>query len=294
MKGNMPAVEEIERQELWDLQQAATADQRRLLGLKCFHLQAEESLVSIAAALPAAAIVINRCFGLESGLTEGDGCWAGSEFHQHLQAVLSSYGEMGVQRYFLQLPAGMITAEVNALLQQHGLQRARGWQEFARGAEPLPSLPQPLAEGIEIRPIGREWAADFGRIACAAFDLVVPDQDPAIARVTEGWIAQVVGRPGWTIFMAFCDGQPAGVGSLFRYGDCGWTNFGATSPQFRGRGIQQALLRARIDWGLQQGVQQFYTCTGVSVPGDPQHSWNNILRVGFRPTTIRENYQPQK
>ena len=107
-------------------------------------------------------------------------------------------------------------------------------------------------------------------------------------------MAQVVRLPSWTVFMAFCDGEPAGVGALFRLGDCGWCNFGATSPRFRGRGIQQALLRARIDWGLQQGVRGFSTCTGVAVPGDPQHSWNNILRVGFRPTHIVENYQPQK
>jgi hypothetical protein len=40
------------------------------------------------------------------------------------------------------------------------------------------------------------------------------------------------------------------------------------------------------------GCRKIFTCTGVSVPGDPQHSYNNILKAGFKEDYIRENYAP--
>jgi hypothetical protein len=30
--------------------------------------------------------------------------------------------------------------------------------------------------------------------------------------------------------------------------------------------------------------------TGEAVPGDPQHSYRNLLRGGFRELTLRQNY----
>jgi hypothetical protein len=35
-----------------------------------------------------------------------------------------------------------------------------------------------------------------------------------------------------------------------------------------------------------------FTCTGVDVPGDPQHSYKNILKAGFREDYVRRNFSP--
>jgi hypothetical protein len=42
------------------------------------------------------------------------------------------------------------------------------------------------------------------------------------------------------------------------------------------------------------GLGTLHTCTGEAVPGDPQHSYANILRAGFVETTLRPNWAPAK
>ena len=71
-------------------------------------------------------------------------------------------------------------------------------------------------------------------------------------------------------------------------------DLGATAPKFRGRGSQGAVLARRIECALDLGCQEMVTCTGIAVPGDPQHSYSNIKRAGFRETYIRDNYAPPR
>lgn len=73
-----------------------------------------------------------------------------------------------------------------------------------------------------------------------------------------------------------------------------WFDFGATAPAFRRRGSQAALLAARVERALDLGCRAMYTCTGVAVPGDPQHSYKNILKAGFREDYVRANYAPPR
>jgi GNAT superfamily N-acetyltransferase len=72
----------------------------------------------------------------------------------------------------------------------------------------------------------------------------------------------------------------------------GWLDWGATAPAFRRRGSQSALLRRRILDALDMGCRLILTETGEEVEGDPQHSYKNILRMGFREAYVRENYAP--
>ena len=94
--------------------------------------------------------------------------------------------------------------------------------------------------------------------------------------------------------MTFEGDIPAGVGAIFIKGDQAWTDFGATAPEMRGRGAQGANLAARVRFALEQGCTAIHTCTGEAVPGEPQHSWNNIKRCGFREAYLRENYAPPR
>ena len=57
------------------------------------------------------------------------------------------------------------------------------------------------------------------------------------------------------------------------------------------RAEQQSRIDA-LQRAFELGCEQVFTCTGVSVPGDPQHSYNNILRAGFHETYVRANYAP--
>jgi hypothetical protein len=57
-------------------------------------------------------------------------------------------------------------------------------------------------------------------------------------------------------------------------------------------GLGLNALAARLHLAVELGCRQIFTCTGVSVPGDPQHSYNNILKAGFKEDYIRQNYAP--
>lgn len=261
--------ETIDRAALEQLHDAAPG-LRDSLGLQ--KHRRGETLVSIAAELPASAIVINRTLGLGSGEPA---------MRDEVREILAMYRDAGVQRYFIQRHPDAAPPEMVDWLLEAGLEKTRGWQKFERGREPAPIVESDLS----IREIGPEQGTTFARIACDAFDL----GDAAIP-----WLASLAGREGWHLFMSFYGEEPAGTGALFVQDGCAWIDFGATAPKFRKRGSQAAVLAARINHAIELGCRALYTCTGEDVPGDPQHSYKNIVKAGFRELYVKENYAPPK
>lgn len=267
--------ETLERAELTALHRLADAETRARLGLALEPLG--DGIASVAAALPASAIVINRVMGC--GLSQPfEPDWIGE--------AVRRYADAGVARFFFQLAPQARVPGVDAAFAAAGLARTRSWQKFSRGRdEPIETRPTDLVT----REVGAENGPDFARIVCAAFDL---------GEAAEPWLARVPGSPGFHVFMTFdaTSGAetPAGCGALFIQGDQAWTDFGATVPEMRGRGAQGANLAARVRFALDRGCRAIHTCTGEAVAGEPQHSWNNIKRCGFREAYLRENYAPPK
>ena len=262
--------EDIERAALADLQAAATPQLVDELRLQALSIGA--GLVSLAGGLPASAIVINRAIGL--GLSR-------PETEDSVGKMVAAYRDAGVQRYFVQRHPVAQPAELADWLVAAGLQKVRGWQKFSRGRDAAPRVETDL----RIERVGPERGAAFGRIVCDAFDL---GQDAA------PWLARLPGRPGWQVFMTFDGERPAGAGSLFIQDGLAWFDFGATAPAYRRRGSQSALLARRVQHALDAGCRKLFTCTGEDVPGDPQHSYRNILKAGFQEDYLRENYAPPK
>ena len=266
----MHPAEEIERLALEDLHACLSQESRAALGVSGHVIGC--GFVSVATALPASAIVINRAIGL--GLDR-------PETEETIGQVIEAYRKPGVGRYFIQIHPEAKPSSIPRMLEAHGLRKARGWQKFARGREAVPAARSDLT----VQKIGAEHAAASAKIACDGFDL----GDEA-----QPWIALLPTCDRWHVFMAFDDDEPAGTGGLFIDGDTAWTDFGATAPAFRKRGAQSALLAARVEFALDHGCTQIYTCTGEDVPGDPQHSYSNILRCGFKETYVRANYAPPR
>jgi len=257
-------LEWIEGEALAEFHQAAPASARAQTGLR---LEAVDGcLVSLMAR--GGNIVVNRCIGL--GLDQP----ASRETIERIKAI---YAEAGVKRYFLHLSPEGQPDPLAELVAEAGLVRDRAWMKFAR-------TDLPVAERItalEIREIDPSDAADFGRIASAAFDLEAPAGDI---------LAGLVGRPGWHVFMSFAGAEPAGTGAMFVKEGIAWTDWGATRPEFRCRGSQSALLARRVARAVELSCELIGTCTGEAVPGDEQASYQNILRCGFEEAGLRENY----
>jgi GNAT superfamily N-acetyltransferase len=78
-------------------------------------------------------------------------------------------------------------------------------------------------------------------------------------------------------FLAFLDGVVAGGASAFAFGGVAGMFGASTLFQFRGRGVQSALLVARLHWAVGHGCD---LAKGVTLPGSV--SQRNHERFGFR------------
>jgi GNAT superfamily N-acetyltransferase len=162
-------------------------------------------------------------------------------------------------------------------LEERGFTADYGWMRFSRGVRP-----RQAQSDLDVRRIGSEQADDFARVVAEGFEL--PEWTKPLA-------ANVVGRPGWSCYVAYDGKEPAGAGALFVQDDVGWLGFAATRLRYRGHGAQSAILAARIEDARKQGCSTVTTETGAIEEGRPSNSYRNILRAGFREAGVRANYR---
>lgn len=162
-------------------------------------------------------------------------------------------------------------------LEELGFTRDYGWMKFQRGVGP-----REAHSDLDVRLVDPASAGDFGTVVTGGYGL--PDW-------TIPFGANIVGRPGWSCYVAYEGGAPAGAGALFVHGGVGWLGFGGTLPAYRGRGAQSAILAARIEDARRQGCQEVTTETGELEDDRPSNSYRNIVRAGFREAGARANFR---
>jgi len=128
------------------------------------------------------------------------------------------------------------------------------------------------ARGVTVRAARPDEAKLWTRTVAQGFAEHFP-VTPEMLDVMEGFAHGKSARP----FLAFVGEQIAGGGALTIHdGVCGL--FGAsTLPDFRGRGVQTELLRARIAHAAGEGCD---LAVSIAQPGSISH--RNIERAGFR------------
>jgi GNAT superfamily N-acetyltransferase len=166
---------------------------------------------------------------------------------------------------------------LGAELEARGFVRDYGWMKFSRGVSPRRATSE-----LSVVPVEPDRADDFAAVVAGGYDL--PD-------FTKAFAANIVGRPGWSCYVAHDGERAAGAGALYVDGGAGWLGFGATLPDFRGRGAQSAILAARIEDARRQGCSTDVTETGELDDQRPSASYRNILRAGFREAGVRPNYR---
>ena len=162
-------------------------------------------------------------------------------------------------------------------LERRGFTPDYGWMKFSRGVGPREAHSE-----LDVRAVGPDRAADFAHVIAEGYQM--PEWTHPLA-------ARVVGRPGWSCYVAYDGGEAAGAGALFVHEGVGWLGYAATLPEYRGRGAQSAILAARIEDARQQGCSAVVTETGALADDRPSNSYRNILRAGFREAGVRANYR---
>ncbi|MGM0575232.1 MAG: hypothetical protein ACQEXJ_05840 [Myxococcota bacterium] len=261
--------EAIERSALISLHEHCPAKTREVLGLQL--LEFGDALAAIAAHDP--SILLNRTLGLGTLQTPEP---------RQVADVAAAYDEAGVGRYFFHVYEDEVPSGVVDAFRAAGLERVRGWMKFRRaGDAPVEDRPTDL----EVRLVDDErGASDFGRIVAEAFGMT-REAGPLLAGL---------GRDDrWYLFVSYDGDEAAGAGALMVDDGVGWLEWGATSPAFRRRGSQGAIMAARLRKAQELRCSHVFTETGEAKPGDPQHSYGNIEKAGFAESRLRQNFAPE-
>jgi GNAT superfamily N-acetyltransferase len=164
--------------------------------------------------------------------------------------------------------------ELIALLERAGL-RSSGHGLEAHVLETDREV-APRATPAAVRKIGPDEFAHFGELVRDGFDMTGGGLlaeffvDLTVASM------RALGDAG-AAFIASVDGQDAGTGQLAMTERVAGCYSGSVLERFRGRGIQHALVAARVAEGLRRGRRIFISQTDPDSP-----SGHNLHDVGFR------------
>lgn len=217
-----------------------------------------------AISLPdAPAIGLNRILGLASV--------------EHLDTAFEWIRRKAGNR-FLQVNVDAAPSEVSHWIETRNLQaHGPGWAKLVCDT-PLSNSPA----GIRTRKVAIREAVLFGEMMCEGFNFP--------STLAPLWSA-IVGQEGWSCFFALDGEMPIGTGAMFVSGRHAWLGGGNTLPAYRNRGVQKALIQARTETGLEQGVTMFVVETEVPCAGKPNVSYQNLRKMGFEHAYDRHNFK---
>ena len=133
-------------------------------------------------------------------------------------------------------------------------------------------LPPPEAPGAEVRPVAdgeqRAWVEVFAQSFLGG-----PTQSDTQRRA----LGAMTRAEGNTCFLAFEGGAPAGCAVVSAVGGVAILSGAGVLPARRGRGLQLALVRARLDWAAGRGCD---VAAGTTEPGSA--STRTLEKAGFR------------
>lgn len=189
-----------------------------------------------------------------------------SEFAEPDESALAeaenACAEMGIPPSITFSPLGR--AETLRSLGERGYTIRRFLNFYVREVTPLePRIPA----GVEIREVGK--LEDWLRASEATWGFSHPADGPLFAQVA-------LQRPQAHSFIGWVDGKPVAVGAMGIRDGLAFLNGAATASEYRGRGLQRALLETRLALAAQEGCD---LAAVMAAPGS--QSGRNIERMGF-------------
>jgi GNAT superfamily N-acetyltransferase len=178
----------------------------------------------------------------------------------------------------LNLAPSVLPADWDQICAKEGITAGSTWVKLARPAGPV-ATPETALRVAEIEVSDAEsWATVLTRGFGMPEDMLVP--------MSKG----VVGQPGWTAYGAYEGDQLVAAAALLISGEVAEFCGAATLPEHRGKGAQSALLAARAQKAVAEGVKWFSAETGKPDEGEKNSSLNNMTRAGFEIQYDRRNW----
>lgn len=178
------------------------------------------------------------------------------------------YRENNIRPRFVVAP-GDLTAEMGRSLAERGFV-VTDTETVLYGAVPVPAAPATGADIVQVE--SPALMEDFLHALLEGWGIPPEHHEPAKANM-RGWL----GVPDWRLYLARVDGKPAAAAKLFIKDGVGLFPDAATRPEFRGRGLQTALLRHRAAVAVKSGAELLYSQAAF---GSVSH--RNMERIGLR------------
>ncbi|HEX5092597.1 MAG TPA: GNAT family N-acetyltransferase [Burkholderiales bacterium] len=249
-----------------DMVAAAPPAVRSRLGLQAREVAGATLLV--APGLP--VTIFNRVMGLGNPVPATG---------RDLEEISRIYRDEGVRSWWVHATPGPNFDALCGLLAEGGftLPARKAWAKMWREAAPPPAA----STIARLERAGPSDANPVGEVLGTAFGMP-PD---GIA-----WFASLVGRPGWTTWLARLGGRVVGAGMLHLQGDVGWLGAGGVHPDARRAHVHRALMAARVAEAHRHGCAHVATETGEPAADEPNPSLRNMEACGFRKLVTRLNF----
>jgi GNAT superfamily N-acetyltransferase len=190
-----------------------------------------------------------------------------------LEAIVAHY-RAGGQACHIEVYEGVTPAPLLAMLERAGFAgTGHGLEAHLLETDVPPG--SPVAD-VVVRRVGPTEFTRFGELVRDGFDMAADgDLGRFFVDLTVASLEAL--GPNGAAFIASVDGDDAGTGQLVLTDRVAGCYSGSVLARFRGRGIQKALIAARIRDGLASGRRLFISQTDPDSP-----SGHNLHDVGFR------------
>lgn len=106
------------------------------------------------------------------------------------------------------------------------------------------------------------------------------------------WFGATIGVDGFRHFGVREGGRIVSTGSLYVSDGIAWLGYGATYPEFRGRGYQTALMAHRLNEAWRLGCRLAHSETAEDSPEHRNPSLHNMHRLGLETVYVKELWAP--
>jgi hypothetical protein len=190
-----------------------------------------------------------------------------------VEAVIRHYARVGAPAR-IEVMAPAVRLKDVRLLERRGFRLVRVVFQVNVRATATPPRPREVS-GLRVERVRRADAVRYAKLATRGFG----GGRSTIAQVFErGWIRQLRSGTRAVAFIGSVNGSPAATGVLLRGPVVAGLYSGSVLRRFRGRGIQNAMIAARLAEGWRRGHRIFYSMSDL----DNEASAQNLHDEGFR------------
>jgi GNAT superfamily N-acetyltransferase len=165
-------------------------------------------------------------------------------------------------------------------LGQHGLSRLEtGWMKLVLAVRPI--TPHGQLNVSMVR--DEEDAYAFADVIVDSFGFPTGTRD---------WFAGLAGRKSWRAYLVRSDDYACAAGASFVTDDGAWLGLDATLQEYRGLGMQRAIIERRVSDAFASGAPFALAETGRPGLGSQRQdaSYRNYLRCGFGVSHYSANF----